>query len=57
MELHDAPAVPDGIWAGRRRPGVAVDHDHLAAAPREGDRGEQAGRTGPDDDRSHVRSY
>jgi hypothetical protein len=54
VKLHDAPARPDGIWTGRRRAGVAVDNGHLAAATRERDRGEQAGRTRADDDGSHI---
>ena len=56
MELHDALALPEGIWTGRRRAGVAVDHDHLTAATSERDRDEQAGRTRADDDYSHIGS-
>jgi hypothetical protein len=36
--------------------GVAVDYHHVAAAARECDRGEQAGRTRADDDGTHMRS-
>ncbi len=47
MELHDALALPRGCWARRTR--VAVDDDHLTPPAGEGDRGEQAGQTRPDD--------
>ena len=40
----------------RRRTRVAVDHNHLAAAASKRDRDEQAGRTRPDDDYSHIGS-
>jgi hypothetical protein len=56
VELHDALALPEGIWTGRRRAGVAVDNGHRTAATRERDRGEQAGRTRADDDGSHTHS-
>ena len=40
VELHDALALPHDHSVRRRRTRVPVDHDNLAAAARECDRGE-----------------
>jgi hypothetical protein len=56
VELHDALAVPNGASPGARRARVAIDHDHLTAASRQRDGGEQSGGTRADYDRSHMLS-
>jgi hypothetical protein len=55
MKLHDALAVPS-VRRMALRPRVAIDHDDVASALRQRDRGEQAGRTRPDDHSSHEYS-
>jgi hypothetical protein len=50
VELHDALALP---CAGLRWSWITVDERHVAAASGQCDGGEQPGRSGADDDRSH----